>query len=74
MKYLLDTNMLSQGQLQTIWTPVFTGVTTFYEFIKFDGVVKSQIFAIASESQNGKLPYGRIPSGGTAGSFNHRHK
>jgi hypothetical protein len=20
-------------QLQTIWTPVFTGVTTFYEFI-----------------------------------------
>jgi hypothetical protein len=21
-------------QLQTIWTPVFTGVTTFYEFIK----------------------------------------
>ena len=24
------------SQLQTIWTPVFTGVTTFYEDIKFD--------------------------------------
>ncbi|MBU4345661.1 MAG: hypothetical protein KKC73_09640, partial [Proteobacteria bacterium] len=22
-------------QLQTIWTPVFTGVTNFYKFIKF---------------------------------------
>jgi hypothetical protein len=23
------------------WTPVFTGVTTFYETVKFDGIVKS---------------------------------
>jgi hypothetical protein len=33
-------------QLQTIWTPVFTGVTTFYEFINFG------IFSFTSELQN----------------------
>jgi len=27
--------------LQNLWTPVFTGVTTFYEPIKFDGPVRS---------------------------------
>ena len=26
-------------QLQTIWTPVFTGVTTFYEYAKLDKYV-----------------------------------
>jgi len=26
---------------KTPWTPVFTGVTTFYEIIKLDGFVKS---------------------------------
>jgi len=26
---------------QTIWTPVFTGVTTFYEIVNFDTFVKS---------------------------------
>jgi len=26
--------------LKILWTPVFTGVTTFYENIKFDDLVK----------------------------------
>jgi len=28
--------------LQNTWTPVFTGVTTFYEAINLDGLVKSR--------------------------------
>ena len=31
---------------QTIWTPVFTGVTTFYEFILFDNVVKNPTYPL----------------------------
>jgi hypothetical protein len=32
---------ISKG-LGNTWTPVFTGVTTFYEFIKVDNLVKSR--------------------------------
>jgi len=33
-----------------LWTPVFTGVTTFYEVIKVDGFVKSPVPVIARSS------------------------
>jgi len=35
-------------QLQTIWTPVFTGVTTFYECIK----VETNIFPGFGQNKN----------------------
>ena len=41
------------GRLQIIWTPAFAGVTTFYELVNFDGLVKSRktpIFVIPAEA------------------------
>ena len=37
-----------ETQLQSFWTPVFTGVTTFYEFI----LLRSRIFWIRSVVEN----------------------
>jgi hypothetical protein len=37
--------------LKILWTPVSTGVTTFYEIIKIDGVVKSLLERHPGESR-----------------------
>ena len=37
--------------LKIIWTPVSTGVTTFYEITKIDGLVKSQKYPLSLDGR-----------------------
>jgi len=46
-------------QLQTIWTPVFTGVTTFYEFIRSQ---RAENWGLRIKGLNQSIKIDRIPS------------